>query len=360
MIHAGYLAPLAAYRVETGIDLSRVKTRMGDFVTSHLSQAVNIAPRNDLVVKVFRSNLKDRQTLCFCVDVAHTRSLTDAFNNAGIPAAAVSGDMDRTGRTKVLEDFHAGRIQVLANCMVLTEGYDEPSVAGIILARPTKSALLYTQMIGRGTRLHPGKQNVTIIDIVDVTRDHSLTTLPGLFGFSEEFDLEGHTTDQVQQAIRWVESHRPWISIDQSLSLSDLRYRCRRIDLLDLETPVELLAHSRFAWVAVGKGGYRLGLAGGKAIIVAPTILGEWEAVFRQSGKETVIERGEDIGSAIKMSEAHVTRHLKESVGLVARNTRWRRAPASDKQLGVLRSKKIKVPKGLTKGQASHLISMLP
>jgi hypothetical protein len=208
--------------------------------------------------------------------------------------------------------------------------------------------------------LHPGKQNVTIIDIVDVTRDHSITTLPGLFGFSEKFDLEGHTTHEVQQAIRWVETHRPWVSIDQALSLSDLRYRCRRIDLLGLETPVELLPHSRFAWVAVGKGSYRLGLAGGKAIIVAPTILGEWEVVFRQSGKETVIGRGEDIRSTIKMSEAHVTHHLTESVGLVARDTRWRRAPASDKQLRVLRSKKIKAPKGLTKGQASHLISMLP
>jgi superfamily II DNA or RNA helicase len=360
MIQAGYLAPVAAYRVETDIDLSRVKTRMGDFVTSHLSQAVNIAPRNDLVVEVFRSKLKDRQTLCFCVDVAHTRSVADAFNAAGIPAAAVSGEMDRGARAKVLEDFHAGRIQILANCMVLTEGYDEPSVSGIILARPTKSALLYTQMIGRGTRLHPGKQNVTIIDIVDLTRDHTLTTLPSLFGFSEKFDLEGHTTDEVQQAIRWVEMHRPWISIDQTLSLSDLRYRCRKIDLLDLETPLELLPHSRFAWVAVSKGGYRLGLAGGKAIVVAPTILDEWEAVIRQSGKETVIGRGQDIRSAIKISEAHVTRHLKESVRLVARDTHWRRSPASDKQLRVLRSRKIKVPNGLTKGQASHLISMLP
>ena len=360
MIHAGYLAPVAAYRVETDIDLSRVKTRMGDFVTSHLSEAVNIAPRNDLVVNVFRSKLKDRQTLCFCVDVAHTRILSKAFNSAGIPAAAVSGDMDRAARVKALENFHAGRTQVLANCMVLTEGYDEPSVSGIILARPTKSTLLYTQMIGRGTRLHPGKQNVTIIDIVDITRDHSLTTLPSLFGFSEEFDLEGHTTDEVQQAIRWVEMHRPWVSVDQALSLSDLRYRCRRIDLIGLETPTELLSYSRFAWVALGKGGYRLGLAGGKAIIVAPTILGDWEVVFRNGNGETVLGRGEDIRSAIKMSEAHVSHHLKESVGLVARNTRWRRAPASDKQLQVLRSKKITVPKGLTKGQASHLIGMLP
>jgi hypothetical protein len=214
-------------------------------------------------------------------------------------------------------------------------------------------------MIGRGTRLHPGKQNVIIIDIVDVTRDHSLTTLPGLFGFSESFDLEGHTTDEVQRAIRWVESYRPWVSIDQAMSLSDLRYRCRRIDLLELETPVELLRHSRFAWVAVGKGAYRLGLAGGKAIGVAPTILGIWEAVLRQFGKETFIARGKDVPSTIKMSEDYVVRHLPKSVGLVARNTRWRREPASEKQLNVLRKKKIEVPKGLTKGQASHLISML-
>jgi len=359
MIQAGYLAPVAGYRIDTDIDLSRVKTRMGDFVASHLSQTVNIGPRNELVVKVFRAKLKDRQTLCFCVDVAHTHSLADAFNRAGIPAGAVSGDMDRADRFKVLADFHAGRIQVLANCMVLTEGYDEPSVTGIILARPTKSALLYTQMIGRGTRLHPGKQNVTIIDIVDVTRDHSLTTLSSLFGFSESFDLEGHTTDEVQQAIRWVETHRPWVPIDQALSLSDLRYRCRRINLLDLETPAELLRHSHFAWIAVGKGAYRLGLAGGKAINVAPTILGRWEAVLRRFGKESLIARGKDLPSAIKMSEDYVTRHLSGSVGLVARNTKWRRLPASEKQLNVLSSKKIKVPKNLTKGQASHLISML-
>jgi hypothetical protein len=75
--------------------------------------------------------------------------------------------------------------------------------------------------------------------------------------------------------------------------------------------------------------------------------------------KEAVIGRGEDIRSAINMSEAYVKSHLTQSVGLVARNTRWRQAPASDKQLMVLRSRKIKVPSELMKGQASHLISML-
>lgn len=359
MISAGYLSPVAGYRVETDIDLSRVKTSMGDFVVSHLSRAVNVEERNRLVVNVFRSHLKERQTLCFCVDVAHTHSLARAFNSEDIPAGAVTGDMERSERSRILSEFRNGRIRVLANCMVLTEGYDEPSVEGIILARPTKSTLLYTQMIGRGTRLHPGKDNVTVVDIVDVTRDHSLTTLPGLFALSGKFDLEGHTADEVQKALRWAETYRPWVPVSEAVSLTDLRYRCRRIDLLDLETPSELLRYSRFAWVGTGKGTYRLGLAGGMAIVAAPTILGDWEVMVRHHGKETVLLRRGEIQSAIMAAETYVKKKLPESVGLVVRNIRWRRHPATEKQINLLRTKNLDVPEGLTKGQASHLIGML-
>lgn len=359
MIGAGYLSPVAGFRVETDVDLSRVKTRMGDFVVSHLSQAVNVEQRNRLVVDVFRSRLKERQSLCFCVDVAHAHSLAKAFNAAGIPAGAVTGDMEHSARTKILTDFRRGRIKILANCMVLTEGYDEPSVEGIILARPTKSTLLYTQMIGRGTRLHPGKENVTVIDIVDATREHSLTTLPGLFGFSGEFDLEGHTADEVQRALRWAETYRPWVPVSEAKSLSDLRYRCKRINLLDLETPSEVSGFSRFAWVGTGKGIYRLGLAGGRAILITPTILGECEAVLSDQGREVPMFRRRDLKTVVMAAEKHVRRNLPGSVGLVMRNTRWRRQPATQRQISVLRGKKLDVPEGLTKGQASHLIGML-
>jgi len=359
MIKAGYLSPVAGYRVETEIDLSRVKTRMGDFVSSQLSQAVNVIERNDLIVKIFRSHLESRQTLCFCVDVAHAHSLAGAFNKAGIRAASVSGDMDPSARVKVLEDFSKGRIQVLANCMVLTEGYDEPGVEGIILARPTKSTLLYTQMIGRGTRLHPGKENVTIIDIVDATREHSLTTLPSLFDLSEEFDLEGRTTEEVEKAMKWVEFNRPWVPIDRATSISDLRYRCTKIDLLDLELPEELLGYADFAWASLGKGGYRLGLTNGDAVIVVPTILGKWEVQFRQRGREKTIVSMSDVGLAITEAETYVESQFSNLLPLVKRDTRWRRASATEKQIGLLLSRKINVPKGLTKGQASHLIGML-
>ncbi len=359
MIQAGYLSPVAGYRIETEVDLSRVKTRMGDFVVSQLSRAVNVTHRNDIIVDVFHSHLEGRQTLCFCVDVAHARSLAAAFKRDGVRAEAVSGDMDRSERMRILEDFSAGRIQVLANCMVLTEGYDEPSVEGIILARPTKSTLLYTQMIGRGTRLNPGKENVTVVDIVDVTREHGLTTLPGLFNLSSNFNLEGHTTDEAQKAIHWVETNRPWVSVDRAVSLSDLRYRCTKIDLFDLKTPPEVLRYAKYAWVGLGRGGYRLPLKGSNSIGVLPTILGKWEIQLRQEGAEKTLSSKPDLPSAILEAERFVKRHFSDSIALVRLNTRWRTEPATEKQVGVLRRRNIDVPKGLTKGQASHLIGML-
>jgi ATP-dependent helicase IRC3 len=359
MIQAGFLSPVAGYRVETETDLTSVKTRMGDFVASQLSQAVNVEARNHMIVEIYRSYLEGKPTLCFCVDVAHARHLAEAFNRGGIRAASVSGDTDQLVRAKLLEDFGSGKIQVLANCMVLTEGYDEPGVQGIILARPTKSCLLYTQMIGRGTRLHPGKENVTIIDIVDVTREHRLATLPSLFGLSENFDLEGRTTDEVEKAMQWVEQNRPWVAVDRATSLTDLRYRCAKVDLFDLDMPPELRMHAAYAWIGLGRGGYRLGLTEGRAVLVLPTILGEWEVQFRQKGREEPVLTRPELLSAISKAEEYVARRFSDLLPLVRLDTHWRRAPATEKQLNVLRSRKIEVPKSITKGQASHLIGML-
>ncbi|NNF97851.1 MAG: DEAD/DEAH box helicase [Desulfobacteraceae bacterium] len=360
MIAANYLAPLAGYRVETDVDLSRVRRRMGDFVTSQLAAAVNIGERNDLVVDVYRRYLEGRPTLCFCVDVAHVKSVTTAFRKNGIPAAGITGEMERSARESILRDFRNGKIRVLANCMVLTEGYDEPSVSGIILARPTQSALLYTQMIGRGTRLYPGKENVTVVDVVDATRDHSLTTLPELFGLSGEFDLQGHTTDYARSAMEWARAHRPWVDVESTGSIDDLRYRCQKIDLMCLETPAEIKSFSRFAWVRSGKGCFRLGLSDGNAITITRTILDNWEVSLRHSGRDLELMHHKSVPEAIESAETYVAGHLPDAVGLVLRDTRWRRQPATIKQIQLLKKKHIDVPDGITKGQASHLIGMLP
>jgi ATP-dependent helicase IRC3 len=359
MVQAGYLVPPVGYRVETDVDLTGVKTKMGDFVTAQLSHAVNTDARNDTVVKVYMRLLPDAPALCFCVDVEHAKRVATAFEDAGIAAGAVTGELERAERARLLAAFHAGEVRVLTTCMVLTEGYDEPTVRGILLARPTRSALLYTQMIGRGTRLHPGKDNVTVVDIVDVTKEHHLVTLPTLFGLPSQLDLQGRTAMAVERAFAWVERNRPWVSTDAVRSLDELRYRCQRIDLLDLETPPEIEELVDYAWVRTGQGGYRLHLAGGEHIEVTPTILDDWEAVLCSRSRPRFLFRERDEHSVFRAAERFVARERPDSVALVARSGAWREASATEKQLHVLRAKHIEAPRRLTRGQASHVIAML-
>ncbi|MBN1997741.1 DEAD/DEAH box helicase [candidate division KSB1 bacterium] len=359
MISAGYLTPLAAYRVETDVDLSGVHTRMGDFVTGQLSRTVNVNERNALIVKVFRDFLQSRQTLCFCVDVNHTLTLAEGFRKNDIPTAAVTGSMDREERAKALADFQSGKCRVLTNCMVLTEGYDETSISGIILARPTKSALLYTQMIGRGTRLHPGKKDVVVIDIVDVTRDNKLVNLATLFGLPPAFDMEGHTTQHVQEALNWVEENRPWVRTDLATSMSDLRYRCQKISLFEMQTPDEITQYSDFAWMKTGPGSYRLNLANSETVIIAPTILGDYEVTLRKFHREETLGKTPALIRALGAADRYVEINKKDSLKLVNRKSAWRHQPVSARQRQILESRGFTVPKKMTKGQASHIIGML-
>jgi hypothetical protein len=309
---------------------------------------------------VYKEHLEGRPTLVFCVDVAHAESLARAFRAARVAADCVTGTTPSDERARTLRRFADGTTKVLTNCMVLTEGYDETSIAGIILARPTKSSLLYTQMIGRGTRLHPGKENVLIVDIVDVTRDQRLATLPSLFGLAADFNLEGRTTAEVQEALEWVEQNRPWVQIDQAMSLSELRYRCKKVNLFDLSTPQEVCAISRFAWAAAGRNAYRLGLAGGESITVAKTILGTWEVLLRARGSEKTVAGAESTFQAFAEAERFVEELRGDSVGLVLRTAKWRAEPATAKQIEILERRGLGLPAGLTKGHASHLIGMLP
>jgi superfamily II DNA or RNA helicase len=362
MMHAGFLAPVAGYRVETDIDLSKVKTSMGDFVVSQLSDAVNIEERNALVVKAFRELVPDRRTLVFSVDVAHALDLAAAFNRYGVAAAPVTGAMPPDERRETLAAFSSGRLQVLTNCMVLTEGYDEPAVDGIILARPTKSALLYAQMIGRGTRLHPGKTDVTVVDVVDNSSKHRLVTLPSLFGLAEAFNLKGRTTAEVERAIRWVEKNRPWVKTDLAIDLDDLRLRCSRVDLMELRLPDELDGTARFAWTAIQRNCYRLGLGRGEYLTCARTMLDRWEVVFSSDdagadGRTVAVDP--ELQGAIAKAEEHIRRARPGSIELVDLYASWRRRPATEKQLERIRRAHLSFPSRISRGQASHLIAML-
>lgn len=183
-IRSGYLSDLRGKAIEVEkFTESDLKTRRGDYDQGQAGRVLEAAGAHDLIVRGWQAHASDRsKTLVFTPTVEFANQVADSFDAAGIDAAMVSGSTPLDERQSILQAFHRGEISVLANCAVLTEGYDEPGVDCVVIARPTKSRALYTQMVGRGTRRHPAKADCLVLDVVGATAEHSLVTIPSLFG----------------------------------------------------------------------------------------------------------------------------------------------------------------------------------
>lgn len=186
MVAAGWLVPPRGFRVTLDVNLDRVATRNGDFVSSQLSKVMNTPLVNEAVVRSWQEYGHDRKTLVFAVDVAHAHALRDCFVDAGYTAAAIEGKTKDKERREILQRFRDGETKLLINCEVLTEGYDDPSTEAILFARPTQSQALYIQSLGRGLRLWPGKTECLSIDCVGNSDRHQPVQLASLAGFDPE------------------------------------------------------------------------------------------------------------------------------------------------------------------------------
>lgn len=163
-----------------GLSLSEIKTTRGDFSESSLTDALLTADAQRFVVRAYLEHARDRKTIVFTPTVEAARAFNAEFLAAGVKSSVIWGTMPAEDRRLALKQLASGDIEVLVNCMVLTEGFDEPSVSCVIIARPTKSAALYVQMVGRGLRLFPGKLDALVLDVVGASQDHKLATLADL------------------------------------------------------------------------------------------------------------------------------------------------------------------------------------
>lgn len=168
----GWLAPIVARRINVeGIDLRRVRMHHGDLDQSELSAAMTDERALHEVVAPLVEQAGDRLTIVFGVDVAHAHRLAEVINrHRPRSAMAVDGSAKPAERAAALAMFADGRVRFLVNCALFTEGFDEPSIACVAVARPTMSRALYCQMIGRGTRKHPGKADCLVLDFVGNSR----------------------------------------------------------------------------------------------------------------------------------------------------------------------------------------------
>jgi superfamily II DNA or RNA helicase len=165
-----------------GLTLGQVAMRGRDFAPMSLGDALRTAEAGRFITDSYREYAADMPGIVFAPDVATVMDLTESFNDAGIPAAPVWGDMDRTLRRNVLREYEAGRIQVLISCMVLTEGFDSPRAQCAVIARPTTNPGLYVQMVGRVLRPYPGKTRALVLDVVGASSEFSLAGLEDLTG----------------------------------------------------------------------------------------------------------------------------------------------------------------------------------
>jgi superfamily II DNA or RNA helicase len=358
MIVDGFLCPIRGWRVNTDLSLDGVKVRHGDFVESQLARVVNTPARNRLLPITYFRLANYRRAIVFCVDVQHARDVSEVFVDAGIRAAAVWGEMPREERRSILGQFSRGEVAVLANCNLLTEGFDEPRINCVMLARPTKSKLLYAQMVGRGTRLHPEKKDLMVVDVVDNSRNHHLPGLYSLFNLPANMNLGGARALDVERDVDRMIRQYPWIDVSRLVKPEDITLATERIDFFNFDPPGELAEHTDNTWCAT-PAGYRLNLPDGETLTIESNLLDTWDLSLLARGRRREILQSESLSRAVALADSFVTTDRPDAVRFVQRSARWRNDPVTDSQKELLARKGIRAPEGLTKGQASQMISHL-
>lgn len=347
MIREGYLVNARGVQVKVaGLDLGGVKRSRGDFQDHALSEAMHAALAPRAVARAYVEHAKDRAGILFAPDVAMAYEMATALNAEGITAAGIDGAMNMIDRRKVLTGFARGDIQVVTNCMVLTEGFDAPWCSAVVIARPTSSAPLYIQMAGRGLRPAPGKVDCLVIDVVGVTGRHKLASVVDLAGA----DIVEALPDELREY--------------DEIDLMDIlepekggsRWKEPGADGPLVSEVVDLFTASRRAWLRTGKGVWFLP-AGDKLIFLAPGAeVGAYSVgrcASHAAGGEWLRE-GVDLEMAMSWGEQHAA---GEHGVLSQRSATWRKAAPGDRQVVTARALGID-PTGKTKGDLSDAISL--
>lgn len=368
-IDDGWLVPIVPWVVETATDLDTVRINHGDFNQKDLASAVNTPKRNQLAVAGWHEHALHRPTIAFTVDVAHAYALADAFSASGIKAAAVSGETPKEERAATLAAFTRGDVLVLCNCQVFTEGTDLPLASCILMAKPTKSPTLYTQCVGRGLRTYPGKADCVILDVVDVARRHSLQQAPVLYGLPPNLNAKGKTLKSVAEDLEAFLEKYPGFNVEGAgrLSLAELQAKATQIDIWTVPTAGAFGAGRTLNWIKIGQDSYRVQYPwadGTEALTVTKDMLGHFDVSLTlrtrlgAARQRTIAAQVETAETAAGLAEAFVQAERRSVTKLVDRDAPWRKRPANDKQLGLMRVLHIPIKPGITAGEASTQIDI--
>ena len=189
-IKEGNLANIRVWRVESEQDISDVKSNSDDLDQKALAKVLDNDEYLEFIYKTITEKAFNKKIMVFMPSVKMSDKLADLLNSKGLSAFSVNSNTPLEKRQEVLEDYKTGKIKVLSNYNIFTEGFDEPSIDCVIMARPTKSEIFYSQALGRMTRLFEGKEYGMLIDIGFINNSHKVATIFDLVENREETPIE--------------------------------------------------------------------------------------------------------------------------------------------------------------------------
>jgi superfamily II DNA or RNA helicase len=320
------------------LDLDAVKTRAGDLQDGQLAQALDDSGAATVVADAYLEHAADRPGVIFTPTVKTAQSMADVLTARGIRTATVWGDMPKEERADTLRAYARGDIQVLSNCMVLTEGFDAPWASCAVIARPTKSAALYVQMVGRVLRPWEGKKDALVLDVMGASTRHKLATLADLtereLTVDDDESLAAAALDDDPDALPGLRT----VAVDW--------------------TDVNLFHESPVRWLRTGGGTWFIPV-GDDLLFLAP---GDEPQSYRirlwdrDLGVRAPSPDNEyPLEFAMRWTEMFAQRRAPQ---LARRSARWRTGRASPKQMAFCRRNRIPVWPGMDAGTVSDAVSV--
>jgi len=368
-IRSGYLSDLRGMRVTIDADFSKVKRVRGDYDSGQSGQMLHDADAPAMIADAWVKYASERKTLVFTPTVATALEVEAEMTKRGVAAAMVSGETPVDERRDILARYASGDIRVIANCAVLTEGFDDPDTSCIVVARPTRSRALYTQMIGRGARRHPGKADCLVIDVVGASAEHSLVTVPSLFGIKKENPFENG-----DMAVTAAMDEQ----VEDEIKRGELKAAEADLFRKVLESPMAWITYNNAnaqTCYQISMGDREVGTVVIEPIPVEPDFEAEHGRRYRayQQWEDGYVPTESDVearrdGSGLRVLIDNVDLEMAQGVGedfvrkngaaaLTDRNAAWRKRKPTEKQIAAAEKWRMQIDPEWSAGELSDALS---
>jgi len=358
LIASGHLVPPRTFIIDVGVQeqLRAVRKTVSDFDMNEVAGIMNRAPVTDEVIRHWHEKASDRPTVVFCSTVAHAENVAAAFNNAGIAAAVIHGDLDGATRRRILAAYASDEIRVIVNVAVLTEGWDHPPSSCVVLLRPSSYKSTMIQMIGRGLRTVDPEEYPGVIKTDCIVLDFGTSSLTH-GTLEQDVDLDGcdpvpgpapsKTCPECEAQIPLAVTECPFCGADLS------RKGSAPIDSF-IMSEIDLLKRSSFAWVDLFGDDAALMANGFNAWGGIFFLEGRWHAVGGGKGQASrLLGVGE---RAICLAQADDWLNTHETDESAFKSKSWLKQAATEKQLQYLPTE-FRSDYGLTRYRASALMT---